>query len=123
MHRLRQTTTTTVLKKQQSVCKSLPDASHRVSSTEQRCQMITKYSMEWGRSGEHCLSKVLRCSSRQNSLLQTALCRTQKRKRYQPVTTYYRNWQTLLWGTDSSTIKTSSLVLCYSSLSVIIIQT
>ena len=46
----------TILQKQQSACKPWQDASHSVPSTEQRVHTITKYSMKWGRTGEHCLS-------------------------------------------------------------------
>ena len=55
--------TDTLLQKQQSACESRQDASHGISSAEQRGQEVATSTTEWSGPGEHWYPKVLRCNT------------------------------------------------------------
>ena len=62
--------TDTLLQKQQSACESWQDASHGVSSAEQRGQKVATSVVEWSGPVEHWYPKVLMCNTGQDVELQ-----------------------------------------------------
>ena len=105
--------TDTLLQKQQSACESWQNASHGVSSAEQRGQKVATSIMEWSGPGEHWYPKVLRCNTGQDDELQDAHTKHQDEggNSKQPT----KKIANSRWGTNARTIRTTALALCYST--------